>query len=46
VWRRRAFVLQNAFISSTLRQDETTKQGKGNQMHENKKNWQHPAQFA
>jgi hypothetical protein len=33
VWGRRVIVLQSAFISSTLRQDETAKQGKGNQMH-------------
>jgi hypothetical protein len=46
VWGWRVIVLQSAFISSTLRQDENTKQGKGNQMHKNKKNWQCLVQFA
>jgi hypothetical protein len=46
VWGQRVIVLQSAFISSTLKQDETAKQGKGNQTHRNRKIWQHLAQFA
>jgi hypothetical protein len=34
------------FISSTLKQDEIAKQGKGNQTHKNRKIWQPPARFA
>jgi hypothetical protein len=46
VWGWRVIVLQSAFISSTLRQDETSEQGKGNQMHKNRKIWKRFTGFA
>jgi hypothetical protein len=46
VWGWRVIVLQSAFISSTLKQDEIAKQGKGNQTHRNIKIWQRPARFV
>jgi hypothetical protein len=46
MWGWKIIVLQSAFISSTFRQDETAKQGKGNQTHRNIKIWQCPARFS